>query len=147
MLEEARRLARWSPLSKHLVLRVHGALVRSAEEPREARALVHEAEAMMGPGDRCNFCQILFQVPAAIACARAGDVRAARDYLALGEGSVLFMSGEAWPAALDEVRGHLAHAQGDREAAARLWSRAAEAFGRAGQPVDAIRCGTAAGQA
>jgi tetratricopeptide (TPR) repeat protein len=147
MLEEALRLARWSPLSKHLVLRVHGALVRAAAEPGEARALVHRAEATIGPGDRCNFCQIMFQVPAAIACATAGDVRAARDYLVRAEGSALFMSGEAWPAALDEVRGHLASAEGDRQAAARFWSRAAEGFGRAGQAVDAMRCAMAAGHA
>ncbi|MDQ6742349.1 MAG: AAA family ATPase [Candidatus Dormibacteraeota bacterium] len=147
MLEQALRLARWSPLSKHLMLRVYGTLINAAGGPQEARALVHEAEAMMGPGDQCNFCQIMFQVPAAIACALAGDVGTARSYLALAERSLPFWSGEAWRAAVDEVRGHLSNADGDHEAAARFWSRAAEAFARAGQPLDAMRCATAAGRA
>jgi hypothetical protein len=46
----------------------------------------------------------------------------------------------AWYAAVDEVKGHLARAAGDAEAALELFRKAAAGFRDSGQPLDEERC-------
>ena len=46
----------------------------------------------------------------------------------------------AWDAALDEVRGHRAQADGDANVAAERFRAAADGFAAAGQPLDQARC-------
>jgi hypothetical protein len=93
----------------------------------------------MGVNDACPFCSVMLAVPAAIACARSGDLAHARHHLAIAEQSANLWEGTAWEAALTEARAHLAAA--NREGgAAELFEQAAHQFARAGHPLDTARC-------
>jgi hypothetical protein len=107
---------------------------------------VDEAEvAIRGPAEACPFCSVALLVPAAIACARAGDTDRAQAYLASAE-AVVGMLGPAssWNVAVTEAAAHVASAPGDMELAAELFARAHDGYRRAGQPLDAARCAPAA---
>jgi ATP/maltotriose-dependent transcriptional regulator MalT len=140
LLQRALRLARWSPLARHLVQRAYGALIRAAPDPITARALVDRAVAETGVDDQCMFCQVTLDIPAAIACAETGDVEAARRFLTSAEQSAANWSGTAWDAAVLEAKAHVLAAEGDRLEADVLLERAATTYAEAGQPLDAERC-------
>jgi hypothetical protein len=98
----------------------------------------------MGWDDACQFCSIALDVPAAIACVRAGDLDAALRHLAAAEESATLWEGTAWEAATAEAKGVVAASRNDL-ATARTWMQAAaELFERVGQPLDAERCRQAA---
>jgi hypothetical protein len=88
----------------------------------------------------CEFCRIMLVVPAAMAFAQAGLLDAAHEQLAAAERCAARWEGPAWPAAVEEVRGVLARAEGDEEAAVEHLRAAAAGFELAGQPLDAARC-------
>lgn len=144
LLNQALPLARWSVIGSHLLQRIHGAMVLAAPDPVAARIAVERAEDSMGDSDFCPFCTVTFEIPAAIACADAGDLTAAERHLALAELSAAKWEGTAWPAAVREAKAHLAAARGDTADALSLLAEAAELFGRAGQTLDAARCSSAA---
>jgi tetratricopeptide (TPR) repeat protein len=139
LLDQALPLARWSMISMHLLHRIYGTMITAASDPSRARAIVDRAESTMGVNDACVFCSVMLAVPAAIACARNGDVAHARYHLGVAESSANLWEGTAWEAALIEARAHLATAEGDGRAA-ELFEEAAEQFARAGQPLDTSRC-------
>jgi hypothetical protein len=144
---EARRLlvralprARWSPIAMHLLPRIHGTMIAVADTPADAYATAEAAEAAIAPQDRCLFCEIMIAVPSAIACADMGDLEAARRHLHDAQRFPGLPHSTAWQAAVLEVRGHLAAAEGDQAARTRLFGEAAACFEAAGQPLDAARC-------
>ncbi|HEX2024365.1 MAG TPA: AAA family ATPase, partial [Acidimicrobiales bacterium] len=127
-LSGALMAARGSPVgTRHLLDRVHGTAIRSAPDPRSAVLAVDEAtHAVRGPYETCPPCSINLTVPAAIACADAGDLERATRYLTFAEQvAAAFYPKGGWQAALDEARGHMARAQGDEQAARRLLVAAA----------------------
>ena len=140
LLQQALPKARWSMMALHLVQRIFGTQIVAATDPQAARAVVEGAAAVIGREDRCGFCDIMFAVPAAIACADVGDISDARGYLSTAERSSLLWEGTAWQAAVLEARAHLARAVGDPGEGVRLLRQAAVLFGHAGQPLDADRC-------
>ena len=140
LLNRALPLARWSNMALHLIQRVYGTMIAAADGPRAARAIVDRAEATIGHTDRCFFCEIMFTVPAAIACADVGDIEDARAYLAAAERTAELWQGTAWQGAILEARAHLVRAEGDAAGAAHLLAEAAAIFQDAGQPRDAARC-------
>jgi DNA-binding SARP family transcriptional activator len=140
LLDRALPLARWSNMALHLIQRVYGTMIAVADGPVAARAVVDRARATISQTDKCFFCEIMFAVPAAIACADVGDVEDAREYLATAERSAELWQGTAWQAAILEARAHLARAEDDDGQAARLLVEAAAIFDDAGQPHDAARC-------
>jgi tetratricopeptide (TPR) repeat protein len=140
LLHRALPLARWSTLAQHLLQRLYGTMIRAADGPQEALAVIERAMAGQGQSDRCLYCAVMFSVPAAIACADAGDIDRARRFLADTERSAALWEGTAWQAGVLEARAHLARAEGDDGAAGRLLLRAAQLFDDAGQPLDAARC-------
>lgn len=144
LLNRALPLARWSNLALHLLQRIYGTMITAADGPDAARAVVDRASATMAGTDTCFFCEVMLAVPSAIACADVGDVDAARSYLAAAERSAELWQGTAWQAAIMEARAHLARAEGDAAAAARLLTDAAAIFDDSGQPRDAARCRAAA---
>lgn len=80
-LADALDLARVTDIGFHLLDRIYGTRIELAADPDEAIAAVEEAEeAVRGPLATCPGCRITFAVPAAIACARAGDVERARAF-------------------------------------------------------------------
>jgi tetratricopeptide (TPR) repeat protein len=140
LLRESLAKARWSMLAPHLLQRIFGTLIRAASDPDEARSIVDQAEATLADEDHCHFCQVMYSLPAAIACADVGDLDDARRHLQLGEQSAATWEGTSWPAALLEARSHVARAEGDHDEADRLLAEAGQRFAEAGQPLDAERC-------
>ncbi|HUP53151.1 MAG TPA: AAA family ATPase [Longimicrobiales bacterium] len=142
LIDEALDLARESDVGFHLLDRIYGTRIALATHRGDALAAVEEGEeAVRGPLETCPGCRITFAVPAAIASARAGDLDRATEY----EKSVEWLANvvmrlPAWYAALDEVRGHIALASGDRRASAIRFAAAAEGFAKAGHPLDQERC-------
>jgi tetratricopeptide (TPR) repeat protein len=86
-LSGALMAARGSPVgTRHLLDRVHGTAIRSAPDPRSAVLAVDEAtHAVRGLYETCPPCSINLTVPAAIACADAGDLERATRYLTFAE--------------------------------------------------------------
>jgi tetratricopeptide (TPR) repeat protein len=140
LLRRAFPLARWSPLALHLVQRIYGTTIAAADTPEEAYAAAERADAVNGPQDACTFCQVLVEVPAAIACADVGDLAGAARHLAGAETSTRLWPGTSLQAGVLEARAHLARAVHDEPAAAALLTEAADRFQAAGQPLDAARC-------
>jgi tetratricopeptide (TPR) repeat protein len=137
LLTRALPLARWSVVSMHLLQRIHGTLVRAAPDPAAALVAVDRAEATLGDTDRCMFCDVMFEVPAAIACACGGDPQAARRHLEQAEVCAARWDGPAWPAAVLEAR---AYVEGNGVPDPDTLEAAAQLFLAAGQPLDARRC-------
>jgi len=142
-LAGALHAARASPVGvRHLLDRVHGTAIAVATDTTAALAAVDEAaRAIRGPTETCAPCSITLSVPAAIACAAAGDLDRAGPYLAHAEqvAGTFFPQG-GWQASLDEVRAHIAFAQADVDAGRRLLAEARNGFERLGQQLDAARC-------
>jgi len=145
LLERALPLARTSAVAKHLLHRTFGTMIRAAGSRREARHVVDRAESMLGWGDFCQFCSIMLAVPAAIACARAGDLAGARRNLTVAERCGPVWQGTSWEAGLAEAQAAVALAGGDPGTARTRLQWAAGQFQRAGQPLDAERCRHALG--
>lgn len=140
LLNRALPLARWSATALHLLHRVYGTMIRAAPDVETARAVVDRAAATVAPEDSCPFCSIMLAVPAAAACADAGDLDEARQYLVAAERFAALWQGTAWQAAIAEAQAHLALAEGDGDSARRRLGEAAELFAAAGQPLDVDRC-------
>lgn len=143
-LQEALDLARVTDIGFHLLDRIYGALINlstQTADPAQALAAVEEAEqAVRGPLETCPGCRITLAVPAAIACAQAGDLERARAHAQACEYlSSVVMRLPAWDAAYVEVRAHLAAAKGDNAGARELRVEAARGFAAAGHPLDAQR--------
>ena len=146
LLERALPLARTSMVAKHLLHRTFGTMIRAAASRAEARHVVDRAESMLGWDDVCQFCSIMLAVPAAIACARDGDLPGARRHLAAAERSAVVWQGTAWEAGLAEAQAAVAAADGDPGTARARLQWAARQFQQAGQPLDAERCRRALGE-
>ena len=127
-------------MAKHLLHRVFGTMIRAATSRPEAVQVAERAESMLGWDDFCQFCSIMLAVPAAIACARDGDLPGARRHLAAAERSAVVWRDTAWEAALAEAQAAVAAADGDPGTARTRLQWAAGQFQRAGQPLDAERC-------
>jgi DNA-binding SARP family transcriptional activator/tetratricopeptide (TPR) repeat protein len=140
LLHQALLLARWSIMSLHLMQRIFGTLILAAPDPQAARMVVEQANETMVLEDRCTFCDIMFAVPAAIACAGVNDLDDANRYLAAAERSEHLWEGTSWQGAILEAHAHVSIAEGDGARAAAQLDEAALLFERAGQPLDAARC-------
>ena len=140
LLQQALPLARWSVVSMHLLQRIYGQLVTAAPDPVTARAMVDRGVATMGATDSCPYCDVMFAVPAAIACAAVGDIADAHRHLATAMTCAQRWEGSAWQAAVLEANAHVVRAEGDPAGAEQLLTQAAALFEAAGQPLDALRC-------
>jgi len=141
-LADALLMARESEVGHHTLDRIYGAMVEAAGDPAAGLALVCEAEsAIRGPAETCPTCRIAFIVPAAIAAARAGDLERADHYAQACETALeVVCLPPAWHAAVAEVRGWVARANGRPDEAREHLDRAADGFRTWGQPLDAQRC-------
>ena len=148
LLDEALDLARVTDIGFHLLDRIYGTRITLAgRDPEAAVAAVDEAEsAVQGQLETCPGCRITFAVPAAIACATAGELdRAARYEEASAWLAHVVMRLPAWDAAHEEVRGHVCLAAGDAAGARQRFAQARAGFDAAGHPLDAERCRVLAG--
>jgi tetratricopeptide (TPR) repeat protein len=140
LLRRALPLARWSLVGPHLLQRLYGTMVVAADDPHAARAVVDAAQATTADNDSCLFCDVMFAVPAAIACAAVGDLVEARRHLEQAQRSAPLWEGTAWQAATLEAEAHVVRAEGHPDRAGTLLARATELFDAAAQPLDAARC-------
>jgi DNA-binding SARP family transcriptional activator/tetratricopeptide (TPR) repeat protein len=145
LLDNAERVAQGSSLERHLLCKVYGTQVRATADPGRAMSVVARGEARMADHPVCQPCSIGFSVAASIAASRAGDLVLAKEYLATAERVCARWPGGGWYAAVMECRAELARAERRPDDAARLYDQAASGFDRAGQPLDAQRCRSAAG--
>jgi hypothetical protein len=128
----------------HLLQRVYGTMIAAAPDSIAARAVVDQAVATLGENDHCNFCAVMLEVPATIACADVGDLDAARRHLAVAESSSTNWQGTAWEAAVREARAHVARAGGHHDEFVYLSAEASRLFEAVGHTADAARCAAAA---
>lgn len=133
-------MARWSPLSRHLLQRTYGTLIAAAPTPEVAVDVVDEATEALDEPDACEYCQIMVAVPAAIACAAAARLEDAAEHLERARRCADRWDGPAWPAAVSEAAAALALAEGRDDDARRDLLVAAAGFQQAGQPLDEERC-------
>lgn len=145
-LRDALAMARESEVGHHTLDRIYGTMVEAATDPREALAVVEQAEtAIRGPAETCPTCRIAYLVPATIAAARAGDLDRAHRYAADCDRALEIVAlPPAWHAAVEEARGHVARAEGRDDDARAHFAAAADGFRTWGQPLDAERCDAAA---
>jgi len=120
-------------------------MIRAATSRSGAREAAERAESMFGWDDFCQFCSIMLAVPATIACARDGDLDAARRHLAAAARSAPVWRDTAWEAGLAEAQAAVAAASGDPGTARARLQWAAAQFQQVGQPLDAERCRRALG--
>jgi DNA-binding SARP family transcriptional activator len=142
LVDEALDLARVTDIGFHLLDRIYGTRIAMAADPREALAALDEAEeAVRGPLETCPGCRITFAVPAAIACANAGELDRAAAYVDASEYLAhVVMRLPAWDAAYEEVLAHVARASRDHAGSRARFAAAADGFAAAGQPLDEARC-------
>ncbi len=132
-LEEALALAHASTLSEHLLLLVHGPLLRVSEDPGEGLAVVVRAEALLAEEPQCRFCPVDYYVAAATVCAAAGETTRARAFLRRVEDVTALWNGGPWAPAAAEARAAVLRAEGEREAATQALRRAIAGYAAAGQ--------------
>ncbi|MGZ8633561.1 MAG: ATP-binding protein [Solirubrobacteraceae bacterium] len=141
-LADALLMARESEVGHHTLDRIYGAMVQAAGDPAGGLRVVREAEsAIRGPAETCPTCRIAFIVPAAIAAARAGDLKRADRYAQDCETALQIVAlPPAWHSAVAEVRGWVARAHGRPDEARDHLHGAADGYLAWGQPLDAQRC-------
>jgi DNA-binding winged helix-turn-helix (wHTH) protein/tetratricopeptide (TPR) repeat protein len=140
LCRQALPLARWSPISRHLLQRIAGTLIAAAPDADAAAAAADEAFATLDDPAACLFCQVMLAVPAAMAYATVGRTDDARRQLDVAGRSARSWQGPAWPAAVAEAGAVLARAEGHHDEAEALFREAAAGFDAARQPLDAARC-------
>lgn len=132
-LEEALELAHISPTAQHLVFLVCGVLIQVPDDSAETLALMDRVETLFDRRWACPFCPTGYNVVAAKACAGAGQLDRARDFLQRAEFGASRWPGGPWPAAVAEARAALLLAEGDERNAADALRRAAEGYAANGQ--------------
>ncbi len=142
LLTRALPIARFTSVAMHLMQRIYGTMIATAESPELARAKVDDAEAALGMDDQCPTCDVMLAIPAARACADVGDADNTERWLSRAEHSSRIWSGTAWQASILELKAHVASSTGRPERALPLLRSAVEMFQAAGQPLDAARCST-----
>ena len=81
LCRQALPLARWSPISRHLLQRIAGTLIAAAPDAAAAAAAADDALATLDDPAACLFCQVMLAVPAAMAYAGVGRLDEARRQL------------------------------------------------------------------
>lgn len=143
LLADALALSRWSALARHLQPLTYSALVLPPRDADLGGRWLAEAEAELATVDNpCVYCGVKFNLSAAIAAARMGEVEPAAARIAAAEADVGLWPDGAWNANLAEARGELAGARGDEEDASQLLHAAREGFARHGRGLDAERVAT-----
>lgn len=139
MLADALVISRWSPLSGHLQPLGYAAVLRATEDPQLCAERLDEAEAQLRENLVCAYCGHAFRVAAAIVAARAGHAERAAAALTAAEISAALWQGGPWPAALEQARGELAAARGDRNEALEHLRAAGDRFAALGWRLDVRR--------
>ena len=139
MLADALVIARWSPLSGHLQPLGYAALLHATDDADLCGERLDDAEAQLRDDLVCAYCGHAFRVAAAIAAARAGQPDRAAVALAAAERTATLWQGGPWPAALEQARGELANARGNRAEALERLRAARDRFSEMGWRLDADR--------
>ena len=138
-LNEALTLAHASALAGHLLFIVHGPLLRLPEDPAEALALVDRAEALLDQTPQCLFCPMDYYLAGATACAQAGEIARAHEFLARVEVTAGRWNGGPWAPAVAEARGAVLAAAGDKDDATQSLREAIVGYATLGQRLNEAR--------
>lgn len=139
LLADALVMARWSPLSGHLLPIAHTAVLLNTDGPQRGLARLEDAEADLRGQQVCPSCGTGFRVAGAVAAAQAEQPDRAAALLAAAESSAGLWRDGPWPVALEEARAELAHARGDRDQAHERLRVARDGFVTHRRPTDASR--------
>jgi DNA-binding SARP family transcriptional activator len=139
MLADALVISRWSPLSGHLQPLGYAALLRATDDPELSGERLDDAEAHLRGDLVCAYCGHAFRVAAAMAAARSGQPDKAEAALSAAEATAALWQGGPWPAALEQARGELADARGNRTEAQERLRAARDGFAEVGWRLDAER--------
>jgi DNA-binding SARP family transcriptional activator len=139
MLADALVISRWSPLSGHLQPLGYAALLRATDHPELCGERLDDAEAHLRGDLVCAYCGHAFRVAAAIAAARSGQPDRAEAALSAAEATAALWQGGPWPSALEQARGELANARGNRTEALEHLRAAKDGFADVGWRLDADR--------
>lgn len=139
MLADALIISRWSPLSGHLQPLGYAALLRATDDSELCADRLDDAEAHLRSELVCAYCGHAFRVAAAIAAARSGQPDRAEAALSAAEATAALWQGGPWPAALEQARGELANARGNRSEALERLRAARDGFVALGWRLDADR--------
>jgi DNA-binding SARP family transcriptional activator len=139
LFADALVLARWSPLSGHLRPLGYAALLRATDDRELCGQRLDDAEAELRDDLVCAYCGHAFRVVAVIAAARSGQSARAEATLSAAEATAALWRGGPWPAALEQARGELAEARGNREEALQRLRAARNGFVDVGWRLEAHR--------
>ncbi|HET7444588.1 MAG TPA: hypothetical protein VFJ57_08020 [Solirubrobacterales bacterium] len=140
LLGDALALSRWSPLSRHLQPLSYAALVVPPGDPELGCRWLEQAEPELAEIERpCVYCNVVFDLAAAVAAARAGKPERAGQWVTAAEKSVGLWPQDAWRPSMDEARGEIALVRGDAAQARELIAAAADGFTENGRELDAER--------
>jgi DNA-binding SARP family transcriptional activator len=148
LLADALVLSRWSPLIRHLQPLTYAALVLPPGDPELGRRWLEDAEAELeGMDHPCVYCDLVFDLAAAIAAARAGRPDRAAKLIAKSEEAAGLWPEGAWSDSIEEARAELALARDeDSDRALALLRSAREGFAKRDRPLDAGRIETRLGE-
>lgn len=139
MLNRGLRLARSSPFSAHLVVRMHEGLVRICDGSR-ARVAIRVGEEELAGQLFCSPCSLGFRLASANKLAEVGAVGPAHEQLDLADDIATMWPDGYWHAAVIEARGAITRARGSDMEAVELFLEAADRFAELDRPVDEARC-------
>ena len=140
LARRALRQGRWSTMSRHVLPRIYGTLIRTAPNIPGGVTVAEEAAEVLDDPTSCVFCQVMIQVPLANVWASAGYPDRAEEHLMRARRSAMMWKGSAWKAAIAEASATIAESRGDMSEADRLLRNAALLYEEAEQPLDAARC-------
>jgi DNA-binding SARP family transcriptional activator len=139
LLKDALVMARWSPLSGHLLPIAHASALRQAADAETGIERLEDAEADLRGEQTCRACGMGLYVAGAIAAARGGEPDRAATLLTAAEARAGMWRDGPWPAALEEVRGEIANARGESTAARERLRAARDGFLNHARPCEVSR--------
>jgi ATP/maltotriose-dependent transcriptional regulator MalT len=107
LLESALRLADGDPLGSHLLVKIRGAIVEAAADPKEAAAAALEGDRLLADSDVCQQCSMSFRMAAARAFTAVGDLPNAHRHLDEAEQVSAMWQGGPWASAVRDARADL----------------------------------------
>lgn len=139
LLNHGLPLARSSPFSAHLVVRMHEGLVRCGDGSTARHAIRASEEELTGRLF-CLPCSLGFRLASVTKLAEMGAAGPAQQHLDVADDIATMWPDGYWHAAVIEARGTVIRARGAETEAVAMFLEAADRFAELGRPLDEARC-------